>query len=74
MQMAEPKPVPFDALHSILVYLETERMHYEDTKDKRRLDYVYGHAATVRDWLSSVAPKQGPGVIINVVDKKDTET
>jgi hypothetical protein len=54
---------PLDSLHSVLVYLETERRHYEETEDVKRHDHVYHHAAKVREWLSSVHHEK-PGITI----------
>ena len=72
MQMSESKPVPFDSLNSILVYLDTERRHYEDTKDDKRFDYVFGHAIKVREWLSSFDMRK-PRIVIVIRDPDDTE-
>jgi hypothetical protein len=61
--MIDLKDVPVDSIHKMLVHLEHERLHYEETKDDKRWDYVYGAAATVREWLSSIDKRQ-PGLVV----------
>jgi hypothetical protein len=73
MQMAESKPVPFDSLNNILAYLDSERRHYEDDKNDKQFDRVFGHAAKVRDWLSSFDMSK-PGLVVVIRDPDNTET
>jgi hypothetical protein len=72
MQMAESKPVPIDSLNSILAYLDIERRSYEDHKDDRQFDRVFGHAAKVREWLSSLDMSK-PGLVVVIREPDDTE-
>jgi hypothetical protein len=72
MQMAESKPVPIDSLNSILAYLDIERRCYEDNKDDKQFDRVFGHATKVSEWLSSLDMTR-PGLIIVVRDPDGTE-
>jgi hypothetical protein len=51
-----------------LVYLEHERMHYEETKDDKRHDHVYTAVAEVRKWLSSV-DRRKPGLEVVILPK-----
>jgi hypothetical protein len=73
MQMAESKPVPFDSLNNILAYLDSERRHYEDDKNDKQFDRVFGHAAKVRDRVSSFDMSK-PGLVVVIRDPDDTET
>jgi hypothetical protein len=72
MQMAESKPVPIDSLNSILAYLDIERRCYEDNKDDKQFDRVFGHATKVREWLSSLDMSK-PGLVVVIREPDDTE-
>jgi len=55
------------------LYLDSERRHYEDDKNDKQFDRVFGHAAKVRDWLSSFDMSK-PGLVVVIRDPDDTET
>ena len=63
--------MPFDALNGILAYLDMERRSYEDAKDDKQFDHVFGDAAKVREWLSSFDIKPGLVIVIRGEDGKE---
>ena len=63
--------MPFDALNGILAYLDVERRSYEDAKDDKQFDHVFGDAAKVREWLSSFDIKPGLVIAVRMAKRKE---
>ena len=63
--------MPFDALNGILAYLDMERRSYEDAKDDKQFDHVFGDAAKVREWLSSFDIKPGLVIAVRMAKRKE---